>query len=98
MRGLPNMKRVRVTTTNRGGLGSDLCKERRLVAYLMCAEPHIVRLAELGPVFPLASLHGLPYVAKTWLLFLVNSLAVLLLQHMLPSCKSPGPPVGTLPL
>ena len=50
-RGPPNMERLRVTTANCGGLGTDPRKVPRLIAHPVCAEPDVVHLQELGPAF-----------------------------------------------
>ena len=57
----PDMGRLRVGTTNCGGLGSDLRKVPCLIAYLTCAGPDIAHLQEAGTQFAAAWLAGLPY-------------------------------------
>ena len=53
--------RLRIITTNCGGLGLDPRKLPRLIAYLACAEPGVAHLQEASPHFAAAWLAGLPY-------------------------------------
>ena len=54
-----------------------------LIAYLVCAEPDIIHLQQLGPTFTPVWLRGLPYAVKVGPLFAGGDLAIVLHQRFI---------------
>ena len=85
-----------MTMVNHGGLGLVPRKVPCLIAYFVCAEPDVVHLQVLGPVFTPAWLRIVLYVIKAGPVFTGGDLAIVL-HHWIVSAPRSGPTCRSTP-